>query len=256
MAESTPEKQPWPQRVAATIDTLIGAPRITWGNQGDWRKSRVVALERLSLPHVMDESLPPMVVEKGDTAWLDPEQDLKASEYVVLHGSYAEQVPARSVQVCEPRWLVPDHKTAPIMLMCFELFPYAAVHGGHMKAATFFTGIVSRSVTKAVDGSESWASFLGAGMTKTLQPVNLRATFGRGDIVVFYNKAGWAFHTVIADGATSPGGEPMVYSIADGKQDHPVRWTLAAVAADLATAGEWGTVTHVRVFTPRDPAAQ
>ena len=58
MTESTPEKaqekQPWPQLVAAVIDTLIGAARITWGGDDGWRYEHAVALKDLTLTSTDD----------------------------------------------------------------------------------------------------------------------------------------------------------------------------------------------------------
>ena len=261
-SEKAQEKQSWPQLVAAAIDTLIGAARITWGGDDGWRYEHAVALKDLTLtstdePWVLaegeqvyvdtrrstgpvytlwdhkvvpathvtldippgksepekqtrpdasyrsepvyfgtmrqefrHEAPPPVTIRKNGAAFLASDPAPSASEYTVrekMNGLFEATVPASSVQIRAFGTSVPDHRTAPLRLMCFELFPYAAVHGGHMKPGTFFKGVANRTAKK-VDGSVSWAGFLGADMTKDAQPVDLKATFRRGDIIVFWQQ--------------------------------------------------------------------
>lgn len=84
-----------------------------------------------------------MVVKKGDTVWLgDEEENLGKPEYMVAVGSYGKEVSAQSVTVQKPGWQVPDHNSAPIKLMCFELFPYRLVrHAGQRHHTVIASGI-------------------------------------------------------------------------------------------------------------------
>jgi len=246
MAENTPEKQPWAVRVADMLDTLTTTASITWGSGGDWRRYRVVALDQLSLDNLNDGSQPPMALEKGSKAWLDDENERQKPVFMVTHGDYGSTVPARSVRVEMPGWSVPDHTAGPITLMCFELFPYAALRAGFMSADRFFQGIASRSAAKGVDGSVSWARFFGADLTRKLPKADEVTTLNRGDIILLCDQTGAAYHTVTASGQTNQAGRPMVYSLA-AQDKQPAHSSLAKIADD------YPLYPYVNVFTPRLP---
>ena len=253
MTETAPEKQPWAHRVADMLDKLTAATSISWGRDGDWRKDRVVALERLSLPDVDSESLPPLVIEKGGTAWLESVPAPDASGYDVSKSEngchYSQRVPAKSVRVERAGWSVPDHDAAPIALLCYELFPYAALHAGLMAADTFFRGIASqRSSTGSGDGSIPWARFFQAKLASKAPPIDVTAKYGRGDIIVFCDQSGDGFHTVTAAGRTDQQGIPMVYSLASDDKK-PGLFPLEKVV----TGYTWQI--YAQVFTPRPPAS-
>lgn len=251
MAEITPEKQPWAVQVANKIDELTKTDRITWGGDGDWRRCRVVAREPLTLSDLEDETREPMALKKGDTAWLDDELDLEKLAYMVTVGSYGKEVPAQSVTVQRPGWQVPDHSSAPIKLMCFELFPYAALRADLMPAGSFFDGLAHRNARRGKDdGSTSWAGFLGADLTVKRQPPGDAAKAARGDIIVLYDDQGSGYHTVIASGATDPEAGTLVYSIADDSKKRPWLCPLATLAKVFLPGA---TLTSIRVFTPRLP---
>jgi hypothetical protein len=245
MTATAPEK-PWAAAVAGMLDQLTTATSITWGSGGEWRKYRVIALVPLSLPHFDDESMPPMALKKGDTAWLDSADEPGKPQFTVVNGAYATTVPATSVEVQDPGWSVPDHRAGPIELMCFELFPYAALRAGLMKADPFFQGIAKRSAAKGVDGSATWARFFGADLTRKLPKADQVTTLSRGDIVLFCDQGGGAYHTVTASGQVDEKGSPMVYSLA-AQDKHPGHFSLAKIADD------YPQYPYVNVFTPHPP---
>jgi hypothetical protein len=250
MTEYAPEKQSWAQLVADVLHKLTTAANISWGGGDDWRKYRVVALEQLSLPNV-DGKSQPLVIEKGGTAWLESVPAPDASAYQVSKSEngchYDQLVPVKSVKVQNPGWSVPDHEVAPIMLLCYELFPYAALHAGLMLADTFFKGIASqRASTASGDGSVPWARFLGAKTTSKPPLIDLTAKYGRGDIIVFCDSGGDGFHTVTAAGETDHQGRPLVYSLAsDDKMP-------SLLSLEKLVTGYQREV-YTQVFTPRAP---
>jgi hypothetical protein len=197
---------------------------------------------------------PPVTIKKGSTAFLDSDQAVPSAEYEVQDtsgGLFQATVPAASVEVYEIGPSVPNHEAGPIRLLCFELFPYAALRAGLMSDSTFFSGVAKR--TSQADGSTSWARFLGgnlAGQPEVKVKDLKKAHFGRGDVIVLYNGPGSGIHTVTASGETDPEAGPMVYSLAETPDNHPGRWPLTVVAD---TFSENDAVAYVKAFTPRSP---
>jgi len=253
MAETAPEKQPWAHLVADMLDKLIAAPgNITWGDSGSWRRSRVAALQQLSLPDAEDSSLPPLLIEKGGMAWLDGVNP-KTSTYDVSWEQdgrlYGQEVPFQSAKVVDPV-SVPDYAAVPIQLMCFELFPYAALRADLISPAEFFAGLRVRS--KYDDGSTSWAAFFG--MDPSLTPKRPLASMAsqqpsRGDVIVLHTLAGTGAHTVIASGQTGQAG-PLLYSLWHTPDNHPGRWPIAEIKAGEKKEDP---IVSFRVVTPRKP---
>lgn len=214
----------------------------------------MVAREPLTLPDLQDETREAMVLKKGDTAWLGDEgEDLEKTAFMVTVASYGKEVPAQSVTVQKPGWQVPDHASAPIKLMCFELFPYAALRAGLMPTATFFDGLAYRQAQRGDgDGSTSWAKFLGADLTADRQPPANAAKAARGDIIVLYDTQVSGYHTVIASGVTDPEAGTLVYSIADDSKKHPWLCPLPTLAKAFLPGA---SLASIRVFTPRPPTS-
>ena len=228
MSETTSE-EPWAVRVANQVAELTKTNRITWGGKGDWRSYRVVARKELTLTNSADET---MVLKEGEAAWLGREDDLATTAYTIVacsDSSYMAEVPAQSVTVQEPGWQVPDHTSAPIELLCFELFPYAALRAELIPAGSFFGGLAYRDAQRRerdTDGSTSWASFLGANLQAERQPTSDASKAGRGDIIVLYDQRTSGYHTVIASGTTDPEAGTLVYSIAQDSKKTPWLWVF------------------------------
>jgi hypothetical protein len=196
----------------------------------------------------------PVMIPKGGMAYLPTYQDIPGSEYEVRNasdGTFEATVPADAVEVRGPGQSIPDHDSAPIELLCFELFPYAAVHAKLMSSSCFFRGIANRGESSGLDGSIAWARFLGADLPNAPAIEDLKqAKFGRGDIIVLYNGPGSAIHTVIASGDTHTTEGPMVYSLSEDPDPHPGHWPLTTVAATFTGNN---AVAYVKSFTPASP---
>jgi hypothetical protein len=115
MAEPSAEKyQSWPQQVAATIGTLIGAARITWGSEGAWRQKHVVALKDLTLTST-DE---PWVLAEGEKVYVDtrrstgPQYTLRdhrvvPATHVTMDLTPGESAPAKQARPGAASWSEP-----------------------------------------------------------------------------------------------------------------------------------------------------
>lgn len=196
---------------------------------------------------------PSVTIKKDSTAYLLPGQDDPASEYLVrdtADGNFEGTVDAGSIQIREMGETIPDHEAGLIELMCYELFPYAAMHAGLMPSKTFFTRLGG---LRQDSGSEDWAAFLGGTLTGKPKLEDLKGQkFARGDIVVFYDQFGGAIHTAIASGRTdSGGGGPLVYSLSHSPAPNPGLWSVTEIAGTF-TSGS--LVTYAKAFTPRLPA--
>jgi len=194
---------------------------------------------------------PSVTIKKGRTAYLPPgQEDEGLSDYVVQDkagGSHEETVGAVSVRVCKAGDSVPDHGTEPIELMCYELFPYAALHAGLLSAKKFFELLA----TGKDGGSEHWAAFFGGSLTSKPRLENLKTQeFSRGSIIVLYNQIGAGIHTVVASGQTDPdGGGSLVYSLSHSPSSHPGLWPITTITATFAD----DPVTYAKVVAPAAP---
>jgi hypothetical protein len=193
---------------------------------------------------------PSVTIKKDCTAYLLPGQDDPASEYLVrdmADGNFEGTVDAASIRIREIGETVPNHEAGPIELMCYELFPYAALHAGLMPGKTFFARLGG---SREDSGSEDWAAFLGGTLTGKPKLENLKGQdFARGDIVVFYDQFGAAIHTAIASGQTdSGGGGPLVYSLSHSPSPNPGLWSITEIVGTF-TSGS--IVRYAKAFTPR-----
>ena len=196
---------------------------------------------------------PSVTIKKDSPAYLLPGQEDSASEYLVRDtagGNFEETVDAGSIRIREMGETIPDHEAGLIELMCYELFPYAALHAGLMPSKTFFTRLGG---LRQDSGSEDWAAFLGGTLTGKPKLENLKGQkFARGDIVVFYDQFGAGIHTAIASGQTdSGGGGPLVYSLSHSPAPNPGLWSVTEIAGTF-TGGS--SVTHAKAFTPTLPS--
>jgi hypothetical protein len=192
----------------------------------------------------------PVTIKKDRTAYLPPEQEEGLSEYVVqdkLGGKYEATVAIASVRICKAGGSVPDHESEPIELMCYELFPYAALHAGLLSAKKFFEALG----TGKDSGSEHWAALLGGSLSSKPKLENLKTQeFNRGDIIVFFNRIGAGIHTAIASGQADPdGGGPLVYSLSHNPSSHPGLWPITTITATFAD----DAVTYAKVVAPAAP---
>jgi hypothetical protein len=255
MTEDTPEKQPWAHQVADEIEKLVNTASITWGNAGNWRYPHVVVLADFTLSLTGQD---PMVIKQGSTAYFPEDPGEIASEYRVkdtMEGQHEAMVPASSVKVKRVGDTVPDHKTGPIQLMCYEFFPYAAMCAGLISPADFFEGLSGEPRRRYEDGSTSWAAFFGLDPSQAPK-LELAALsdhqFGRGDVIVLYTK-GTGVHTVIASGLADPKAGPLLYSLWHTPGNHPGCWPIAEITAGAAKDDP---IVSFRAVTPRKPAAQ
>ena len=198
------------------------------------------------------EPPPQKTIPQGRTAYLPAGQDSGPSYQVkdARQGLFEGTVDAGFVQICKVGDTVPKHEIEPIQLMCYELFPYAAMHAGLMTAEEFFQGLdrPSPAATDPVSGSpvsgspdsgsEYWAERLGEPLD-TKPELELEALktkqFRRGDIIVLYtNGKGGGIHTMVAAGSASSTGEPLVYSLSELPTNNPGRWPITQVVNTFA----------------------
>jgi hypothetical protein len=195
---------------------------------------------------------PSVTIKKDGTVYVPAGQDDPADEYLVrdaADGNFEGTVASGSIRIRKVGETLPDHEAGPIELMCYELFPYAALHAGAMPGKKFFAGLSEKSQES---GSENWAAFLGGTLSAKPKLENLKdQDFAQGDLVVLYDQFGAAIHTVIASGQNdSGGGGPLVYSLSHSPTPNPGLWSITKIASTF-TSGS--TVTYAKAFTPSQP---
>ena len=195
---------------------------------------------------------PSVTIKKDSTVYLLPGQDDPAAAYLVrdmADGNFEETVDAGSIRIRKIGETLPNHEAGPIELMCYELFPYAALHAGLMPGKTFFARLSGSSQDS---GSENWAAFLGGTLAGKPKLENLKdQDFAQGDLIVFYDQFGGAIHTVIASGQTdSGGGGPLVYSLSHSPTPNPGLWSITKIAGTFTSGSH---VTYAKAFTPKLP---